>query len=195
MFDEEPDGATPLDPDEADDLLPTHIRTRAELNVWEQANILQAARWANRARARALDEPTVRSLHRRMFDETWAWAGRYRRSDKNIGVHWPMISTEVKKLLDDGRYWLENDTYTVDEAAVRLHHRLVKIHPFPNGNGRHARLWCDMVLRQNDRPPFEWWSRELDADGEARSAYIGALRSADGEDYAPLIDLLLEGRR
>jgi Fic-DOC domain mobile mystery protein B len=193
MF-EEPDGATPLDPDEADALLPAHIHTRAELNLWEQANILEAARWAVRARAQALADSTVRELHRRMFDETWAWAGRYRTSDKNIGVNWPTISTEVRKLLDDGQYWLDHGTYAIDEAAARLHHRLVKVHPFPNGNGRHARLWCDMVLRQHGRPPLDWKSRELDSDGEARTAYIGALRAADGQDYVPLLSPLLRDR-
>jgi Fic-DOC domain mobile mystery protein B len=141
MF-EEPDGATPLDPDEADALLPAHIHTRAELNLWEQANILEAARWAVRARAQALADSTVRELHRRMFDETWAWAGRYRTSDKNIGVNWPTISTEVRKLLDDGQYWLDHGTYAIDEAAARLHHRLVKVHPFPNGTLASGATWC-----------------------------------------------------
>lgn len=194
MFDNEPDGATPVDPDEAEALLPAHIHSRAELNLWEQANILEGARWAARTRTPALSDATIRELHRRMFDETWAWAGRYRTSDKNIGVHWPAISTEVRKLLDDGQYWLDHGTFTVDEAAAQLHHRLVKIHPFPNGNGRHARLWCDMVLRQNGHRPFEWKNRELDSDGEARRAYIAALQAADGQDYGPLLSLLLRDR-
>jgi Fic-DOC domain mobile mystery protein B len=194
MFDNEPDGATPVDPDEADALLPAHIHSRAELNLWEQANILEGAQWAVRARTSALSDAMIRELHRRMFDETWAWAGHYRTSDKNIGVHWAIISTGVRNLVDDGKYWFEHETFTTDESAARLHHRLVKIHPFPNGNGRHARLWCDMVLRQSGRPPFEWKSRELDSDGEARQAYIAALRSADAQDYVPLLGLLLRDR-
>ncbi len=194
MFDNEPQGATPVDPDEADALLPAHIQTRTELNLWEQANILEAVRWAERARVQAVSEATIRELHRRMFDETWAWAGQYRTSDKNIGVFWATISTEVRNLLDDAQYWLDHGTFSIDEAAVRLHHRLVKVHPFPNGNGRHARLWCDMVLRENGRPPFEWRSRELDSDGEARRAYIEALQAADGHDYDSLMGLLLRER-
>jgi Fic-DOC domain mobile mystery protein B len=189
MFDEA-DGATPIDPDEVEALLPAHIHTRSELNLWEQANILEAARWAKRARGSPLSDTALRELHRRMFVETWRWAGRYRTSDKNIGVHWPAISTEVRNLVDDGRHWLEHGTHELDEAVARLHHRLVKIHPFPNGNGRHARLWCDMVLRANGRPPFEWRSR----DGEPRRAYIAALRDADGHDYGPLLELLLRDR-
>ena len=141
MFNNEPDGATPIDADEAADLLPQHIRTRNELNVWEQENILFAAKWAQSTRMPTLDEYQVRELHRRMFDRTWKWAGTYRKSDKNIGVHWPTIATELRNLMDDGKYWIENESFPTDEAALRLHHRLVLIHPFPKGNGRHSRLW------------------------------------------------------
>jgi Fic-DOC domain mobile mystery protein B len=129
-----------------------------------------------------------------MFDRTWAWAGRYRTSDKNIGVYWATVSMEVRKLMDDGLFWMEQGTFTVDEAALRLHHRLVKIHPFPNGNGRHARLWCDTLLRQQGRPPFAWRSRELDHVGESRHAYVRALQAADGDDYEPLFTLYLSRR-
>jgi Fic-DOC domain mobile mystery protein B len=194
MFDKEPDGAAPVDPEEAEALLPAHIHTRAELNLWEQSNILEATRWVERARTSAMSDHTIREVHRRMFDETWAWAGQYRTSDKNIGVHWSTISTEVRNLLADGEYWLAQGPYTVDEAAARLHHRLVKVHPFPNGNGRHARLWCDMVLLQNGCRPFDWKNRELDSEGEARRGYIAALRAADGNDYDALLSLLLRDR-
>ena len=194
MFDNEPEGATPVDADEAADLLPSHIQNRGELNLWEQENILEAAAWVLRARTPVLGEPTVRELHRRMFDQTWAWAGRYRTSDKNIGAYWAIIQEEVRKLVDDGVFWMEHGTFPIDEAALRLHHRLVKIHPFPNGNGRHARLWCDMLLHQSGRAPFAWKSRELDEAGDARGAYIRALRSADGNDYEPLFTLFLEDR-
>jgi Fic-DOC domain mobile mystery protein B len=194
MFEDEPDGATPLDPDEAEGLLPAHIHTRSELNLWEQANIVEGARWSMRARSPALLETTLRELHRRMFNETWAWAGRYRRSDKNVGVHWPTIAVGIRDLVNDGQFWLAHQTFSIDETAARLHHRIVAIHPFPNGNGRHGRLWCDMILRQNGRPPFEWRNQELDVDGAAREAYISALRAADCQDYAPLFGLLLRGR-
>jgi len=194
MFDNEPEGATPLDPDAIEDLLPTHIRTREELNLWEQENILEAARWARRTTMPALDDPTVRELHRRMFDRTWRWAGRYRTRETNLGVHWATIPEEVRKLMADGRFWLERGTFALDEAALRLHHRMVAVHPFLNGNGRHARLWCDMLLRQNARPPFAWKSEHLDEDGDARRAYIEALRAADAHDYEPLVGLVLTGR-
>ncbi|MEQ1858209.1 MAG: mobile mystery protein B [Longimicrobiales bacterium] len=189
----DPDGTTPVDADEAADLIPPHVHRRDELNAWEQANIVRAAEWVQRTRKPALDESTIRELHRRMFDETWRWAGHYRTSDKNIGVHWPTIPEEVRNLVDDGAYWLEHATYSYDEAAIRLHHRLVRIHPFANGNGRHARLWCDLLLRQHRRPLLEWVPGPL-TPGEARERYLRALRSADRGDLAPMLDLYLKGR-
>jgi Fic-DOC domain mobile mystery protein B len=194
MFGPEPDGATPVDPDEAEDLIPSHVRTRGELNEWEQANILEAAAWVERTRADPLDEAAIRGLHRRMFDRTWKWAGRYRLSDKNIGVHWAQIPVRIRDFVEDGRLWIREGVHPPDEAALRLHHRLVWVHPFPNGNGRHARLWCDLLTRRMGRPPFPWRSRELDAAGAARAAYIAALRAADGGDFGPLFELLLVDR-
>jgi len=194
MFEEEPDGATPVGPEEVDDLLPAHIQTRAELNLWEQQNILEAAQWVERTRTQALHEPAIRGLHRRMFGDTWVWAGTYRRSNKNIGVDWPTIAVEVRNLTADGQCWLQNEAFSTDEAILRLHHRLVQIHPFPNGNGRHARLWADMLLRQHGRPRFAWRSSDLDQAGAARQAYIAGLQAADGGDYGPLIKLFLEHR-
>jgi len=189
-----PEGATPLDPDEVVDLVPGHIRTRGELNVWEQENILVAASWAQRTRRAALDDATIRELHRRMFSETWKWAGRYRTSDKTIGIHWPQIPVAVRGFVEDGRYWLQEDVYSPDEAAIRLHHRLVQIHPFPNGNGRHARLWCDLLLRHIGRPTIDWGGAILDKAGESRRTYIRALWSADDGNLQPLLGLLLQDR-
>ncbi len=194
MFEDEPEGATPLDPDEAADLIPGHLRGRADLNAWEQANILAAAAWTLRARMPVLEEKTVRELHRWMFDETWQWAGRYRTSDKNLGVYWPTVPEEVRKLVDDGKYWIEQETFGLQEAALRLHHRMVQIHPFVNGNGRHARLWADLILRQHNREPFDWKAGELNKSGEARQDYIAALQSADVGNYEPLCGLFLSDR-
>ncbi len=194
MFDDEPGGATPIDTDEADALIPGHIRTRSELNEWEQANIIGAARWVRTTSEPALAESTILGLHKRMFDRTWEWAGKYRRSDKNIGVYWAEIGVEIRKFVDDGVYWLAHQVSSVDEAAARLHHRLVLIHPFPDGNGRHARLWCDLLLKQNGRAMFSWGSEDLDRAGERRRRYIDALRCADGGDLQPLLVLLLRNR-
>lgn len=181
-------GATPLDPNEALGLIPQHIRTQQELNEWEQDNILNASRWALRARPTdVLTEAFVRNLHRRMFDRTWKWAGDFRRSDKNIGVNWLRIGVELRVLLDDTRYWLDNGTHPLDEVAARFHHRLVSIHPFANGNGRHSRLIADVLLTRYGGMPFTWGSSDLVAPGNTRTRYIASLRAADGGDYSALL--------
>lgn len=187
---EYPTGATPLDPDEAAALLPAHITTQAQLNAWEQANIIEAERWAARQKKQdLLDERFVRELHRRMFDKTWRWAGSFRNSNKNIGVDWPQISMQLRNLLEDVRYQLEHEVLPPDELAIRFHHRLVAIHPFPNGNGRHARLITDLLAQRLGRPRFSWGGGVPSVDdGDVRRRYIDALRAADRHDIGPLLD-------
>lgn len=154
--DADPDGATPLDADELDELIPRHIATRGELNAWEQANILQALTSRARLPRDILTADYVKALHRRMFNLTWRWAGSFRKTDKNIGVDWPRIAESLHDLLADVVYWIANDSYSHDEIAVRFHHRLVSIHPFSNGNGRHGRLMTDQLLKQLGELPFTW---------------------------------------
>lgn len=181
-----PDGATPVDADEADGLIPAHITTRIELNEWEQANIVEAEAWLVGRRLDVLSEEVVRELHRRMFGRTWRWAGEFRRSNKNLGVDWHTIPVALRELLADVRFWVEHRTYSVRETAVRFHHRLVKVHCFPNGNGRHARLCADALLdRLGERRVG--WGAELNDPTSARSQYIAALRAADRDDYRPLL--------
>ncbi len=184
-----PDGATPLDPDEADGLIPSHITTRRELNAWEQANILDAEQWlaTRRPTSSVIDMGFLRELHKRMFSGTWEWAGKFRKSMKNIGVAWEAVPERTQNLLDDVQYWLDHETYPIDEIAARFHHMLVAIHPFPNGNGRHARLMADALLRQVGVSPFTWGSASLDVKGAIRRQYIQALQAADAGDYAPLL--------
>lgn len=183
-----PPGATPLDADELASLVPGHITTQGELNEWEQANIVQGDQWARKQRKEILNDAFVRQLHKQMFGETWRWAGEFRKSNKNIGIDWPKISVELRKLLDDVHYQIEHASCPPDEIAVRFHHRLVAIHPFPNGNGRHARLIADLLVERLRQPRFTWGSRSLFDAGETRQAYIAALQAADARDYAPLLD-------
>jgi Fic-DOC domain mobile mystery protein B len=187
-----PPGATPLDADELASLLPGHITTQGELNEWEQLNILQGEQWARKQRKGILSEAFLRQLHKQMFGETWRWAGEFRKSDKNIGIDWLKIGVELKKLLDDVRYQVEHGSFPVDEIAVRFHHRLVAIHPFPNGNGRHARLMADLLIERLGQPRFTWGQRSLNAGNlvnanETRQCYIAALQAADARDIAPLL--------
>jgi Fic-DOC domain mobile mystery protein B len=184
------DGQTPLDADEAAQLLRPAITTLGELDIAEQENIAQAVQWAfsrRRAYNAVLDEPFLRRLHRRMFGGVWRWAGTYRQTARNIGVDSWSIPQEVAGLLGDARYWVEHETFDPTELAVRFHHRLVAIHPFPNGNGRHSRLAADLLIRSLDDEPLGWGSGlELDA-AAIRARYIAALRSADANDLADLV--------
>lgn len=188
---DQPAGTTPLDPDEAEGLLPSHVTTQGALNEWEQANILEAERWAfARRRSAVLSMDLLLELHRRMFGITWNWAGTIRRTEKNIGVTPQDIRPELHKLFGDTRYWIEHQTYPPEELAVRFHHRLVQVHPFPNGNGRHARLLADVLLFNLDRARFSWGSADLDHQGEARDRYLAALRAADRSDIKPLLEFV-----
>ncbi len=182
-----PPGATPLSPDDLEGLIPGHIGTQDELDAWEQQNILDARqRLARRKPRELLDDKAIRLVHRYMFDQTWAWAGQYLHSDKNIGVDWTLIPEQVRVLCGDAKYQRSNGTYSEDEFGARLHHRLVAIHPFPNGNGRHARLFADLVMQSLDAEPFSWGNANLNRDGEARNRYLQALRAADRGDYQSL---------
>lgn len=181
-------GATPLDPDEAAGLIPSHITTQGELNEWEQTNILEGLQWLRRQKKKELlDEGFLRELHRRMFGQTWKWAGSFRQTDKNIGVDWRQIPVQLRHLLDDVKAQIEYASYPPDEIALRFHHRLVWIHPFANGNGRHARLAADFLIQKLGGPSFTWGGRSLVAAGDKRAAYLNALRAADGRDHHALM--------
>lgn len=189
---QEPDDATPLVPAERDGLKLTWITTRADLNAAEQDNIDAGAAWAFRSRrANILTVAFSIALHRQMFGQVWDWAGHYRTTERNIGIAPYRIGTETAQLFDDAAFWVANETYEPDELAVRLHHRLVFVHPFPNGNGRHARMMADLLIRRIGAPPFSWGSNRDDGVihdiGELRKRYVSALRAADGNDYEPLI--------
>jgi len=189
MIFDAPEGATPLDPDEADGLLITHITTRAELDRWEQENIAEAEAWAfRRAHPDILTEGFVKRLHKRMFGHVWRWAGLFRKTGKNIGLPAWQIAIELRTLCDDCAFWIKHDSYPPDEIAVRFHHRLTAIHPFANGNGRHARLMADIILAHLlKQPRFTWGSGNLINAGDCRRQYINALRAADRYDYGPLL--------
>jgi Fic-DOC domain mobile mystery protein B len=186
-----PPGATPLDPDEAQGLVPTYITTQGDLNAWEQINIAQGERWAIRQIKRnLLDEGFIRELHRQMFAKTWRWAGTFRKSNKNIGVDWTQVSVKLRDLLDNTKYQVENHVFDADETAVRFHHQLVWIHAFPNGNGRHARLMADLLAIRHGRVRLTWGDGEVSiaSIGTLRDRYLAALRAADQGQFGDLID-------
>jgi len=186
-----PPGATPLDPNEIDGLIP-NIALQSELNAREEENIIQARRWALASRNRRLQSgilsaDNLRLLHRKMFENVWRWAGQYRRSEKNIGVSWYQIPSALLTLCEDVMTQLELRVYPLDECAARFHHRLVQIHPFPNGNGRHARLATDILLLSLGGEEFSWGRSNLINDSSPRADYISALRGADRGDIGQLL--------
>ena len=183
------DGNTPLSPEELADLVP-NLATKEELNEWERENILLAREWATSDRTGPVDmvsDEYVRKLHRKMFDATWKWSGEYRRTEKNMGVPVQEIRERLMSLFGDVRYWIQNGTYSPDEISLRFHHRLVLIHPFPNGNGRHARQVADVLVMKLGRPVFTWGSTDLVKEGEARAKYLEALKAADDGEIGLLL--------
>ena len=184
------EGNTPLSPEELAGLIP-NLATKEELNEWERQNILLAREWALADRT----DPTVRvsdqyirKLHLKMFEATWKWAGQYRGIEKNSGVPAHEIRERLVALLGDALFWIKYKTYSADEITVRFHHRLVFIHPFANGNGRHARLFADRLVAKLGRPTFTWGSASLVGEGQARNRYLEALRAADEGHLKPLLD-------
>lgn len=187
------EGQTPLDEDEKEGLLLPSVTTRGELDEVEQRNIEEAIRWTIEIRRRfspekVLTESFVLEIHKRMFGGVWQWAGTFRRSNKNIGVDKHLVPTELRALLDDCKFWVANNTFPADEIALRFKHRLVSIHCFANGNGRHSRLMADIVVEKLlKRTIFTWGSANLIQSREFRSTYMKALRQADKGNYEPLL--------
>ena len=192
------DGNTPIRPEEAEQLIP-RISTMGELNEYEALNILRAREWAFHNRTMKstdpLEEPYVRELHHRMFDNVWKWAGTYRKHELNIGCDPREILQRIPQLLGNVRYWLEHKTLPVDECLIRFHHQLVsKIHPFPNGNGRHARMIADVAAVKFGQTEFTWGAgKDPVAEGNARTRYLAALRALDANEND--VKLLLDFAR
>jgi Fic-DOC domain mobile mystery protein B len=184
---QEPEDATPLTPEERADLIPAHIAYRAEMNAAEQENIARGQDWALARKRDLLNEKFIKDLHARMLGDVWRWAGKFRTTERNLGIHYYEIPMAVRELLADAKTWVEHKTYPPDEIAVRVHHRLVKIHPFPNGNGRHSRLMADLLVMSLGRERFTWGRANLQQAGDVRRQYIEALRAADNHDYAQLL--------
>jgi Fic-DOC domain mobile mystery protein B len=186
LFDE-PDHATPLTPEERRALIPAHIAYRSELNEAEQENIARAQDWALGRKRNLLSERFIRELHRQMLGDVWKWAGKFRTSERNLGIPFYEIPVALRQLLDDAKAWIDYNTYPPDEVAIRFHHRLVQMHPFPNGNGRHARLMADLLVMRRDREEFSWGRESLRDPGTLRQRYIAALQNADRHDIGPLL--------
>lgn len=182
-----PSGSTPLELGELTGLIPQHITTQEELNAWEEKNIIEAEPRAFKQK-NILSISFMKKLHKRMFDKTWKWAGEFRTSEKNIGIHWVQIPMKLRELCDDVLYQLEHNAFSKDEIAIRFHHRLVFIHAFTNGNGRHARLMADIFIVEQGSSRFSWgMHQDLTTVTPIRKQYIEALQLADRGNYSKLL--------
>jgi len=185
------EGQTPLIEDEKEGLKIKTITTQRELDEFEQLNIEKAVEWTIHAKLNAnkiLAEKFVKDLHKRMYGDVWKWAGEFRRIEKNIGIPWIQIGVDLKNLLDDTKYWIENNTYSPEETAVRFKHRIVSIHCFPNGNGRHSRMMADIIMESIFKKEiFSWHQSNMVKADETRKEYINSLKEADNGNINPLI--------
>ena len=186
------DGQTPLSEEEKNGLLLRIITTHGELDEHEQLNIENAVEWIIKTKFKKeqiLTEEFIKTLHKKMLGDVWSWAGEFRKSEKNIGVKWIMIGIELKTLLDDTKYWIDNNTFSNEEIAIRFKHRLVNIHCFPNGNGRHSRIMADIIMKSIfGKEPFSWNQSNMVKADQTRKNYISAIREGDIGNINPLID-------
>lgn len=184
-------GQTPLEEEEMEESRIKTISTRGELDEFEQANIEMAVEWSmknNPTFEKILSVDFVKEVHKRMFAEVWGWAGTFRKTNKNIGVDKYQIEIEINKLMGDCKFWIEKQIFPEDEIAIRFKHRLVKIHPFPNGNGRHSRLCAEILISKGlKKELFTWGSKNMTDQGETRTEYLKALYEADKESIMPLL--------
>jgi Fic-DOC domain mobile mystery protein B len=185
-------GQTPLSEEEKEGLKIKSITTQGELDEFEQLNIEKAVEWTihtNLKPERILTEKFVKDLHKKMYGDVWKWAGEFRKSDKNIGVKWIQIGVELKNLIDDTKYWITNNTFSPEEISIRFKHRIVAIHCFPNGNGRHSRMMADIIIESIfGKELFSWYNSNMVNANETRKEYITALRKADNGNITPLIE-------
>lgn len=186
------DGQTPLEDEEKDGLKIKSITTQRELDEFEQLNIEKTVEWTIHTKLKPeniLTEKFIKDLHKKMYGDVWKWAGEFRRTEKNIGIPWTKIGLELKNLLDDTKYWIENKTLSPEEIAIRFKHRIVSIHCFPNGNGRHSRMMADIIMESIFKNEiFSWHQSNMVKANEIRKEYINALKEADNGNIKPLID-------
>lgn len=185
------EGQTPLDPEQINCLKIKTISTQQQLNEFEQTNINEALKWLNTKRKinEVLSEQFLIQVHKRMLGMVWKWAGNFRVTETNIGIEWTKIPIELRLLIDDTKYWVEHQTYDPEQIAIRFKHRLVSIHCFPNGNGRHSRIMADLIAKHVfELEKFSWGQSSLLASSEQRKLYLKALQKADKGDYDALLE-------
>jgi len=184
------DNSTPLTEEEKQQLKAKWVTTRSELNELETKGIADAEIWLLKNKKDILSETFIKALHKKMFGDIWKWAGTFRTTERNIGAAPYEIQPKLRILLDDVKFWIANRIYSEKEIAIRFHHRLVQIHPFPNGNGRISRIMADLIMRTFGLDDLDWGSGNLTKISELRTKYITALQEADKGDYKLLINFV-----
>lgn len=190
----QPGGATPGD--DTSGLIQTHLTSRGARNAAELDSISQAYnKHIYRARkkksgAEWLTDEFLCKVHRDMFGSIWTWAGKHRTEQINIGKEWHLIPEQTRILCENFRSWdADQSTMQTIEIAARLQNGLTRIHPFKNGNGRHARLITDIFFHSRGHPLPKWPQIHLEAQGDViREQYIAAMRAADQGEFGELID-------
>lgn len=190
-----PEGSTPVEEDQRPFLVNSAISTRGELDSAEQSNIFKATLWLDRTKIRTenlLTQHQFQVIHTKMFEDVWLWAGDLRKQETNIGVTPSETPFKIVDLCRDVLAMLADTTgvpLSKNDVAIRFHHRLVLIHPFVNGNGRHSRLVTDKLLTTLGEEKFTWGSSRYPDRKTLRDAYLSALRAADSQyQYQPLLD-------
>ena len=198
MDETQPIGATPGG--DTSGLLLEHLSTTTARNAAETEAISRAYdKYVFRARRKKqgtewLTDDFIRRVHADMLGTIWEWAGKYRQTKFNLGVDPHLIREQIKLFTEDFLYWNGTEsTMSVIEIAARIQHRLTNIHPFTNGNGRHARLITDIFLHSRKLPIPQWPQIQLMAQGnEIGEQYITAMKKADNGDINDLIQFIEE---
>lgn len=188
------DGSTPLDLDQIKGIRFSHLTTMAELDEIEDQNIQKGLEWLNRQTTNNyMSMEFLCKLHEKLFCDVWEWAGKFRTVEVNISKYRSYdVGPQLKNFFEDLKLWMTSGKMNWDEISAEMHHRLVTIHPFVNGNGRTTRIYTEYVQKRNNQTPTNWKASMADRPKERRDLYIKALRSADKNDFSLLIEFMKE---
>ena len=188
------DGSTPLDHDQVIGIRFSHLTTMGELDEIEDLNIQKGMEWLNRQKGDDyLSTEFLCKLHERLFGDVWKWAGKFRTSEVNISKYRPYdIGPQLKNFFEDIKLWIEGGSMSWDEISAEAHHRLVTIHPFPNGNGRTTRIYTEYLQKRNQQPVSSWGASLAHDSKARRDLYIQSLRNADKGNFEALIAFMRE---
>lgn len=188
------DGSTPLDPDQIRGIKFSHLVNMGELDEVEDLNIQKGLEWLNRQKGDDyLSMEFLCKLHEKLFGDVWKWAGTFRKVEVNLSkIKYYDVGPQLKMFFEDAKLWIEGGRMSWDEISAEMHHRLIAIHPFPNGNGRTTRIYTEYVQKRNKQAVTSWKASLNHDPKERRRVYIKSLQQADKGDFRPLIEFMQE---